>query len=47
VTARPGTGQSLSDYAIALALIALAIAVAILLLGGQVSHVLSNVSGGV
>lgn len=38
-------GQGLVDYAIALAIIALVIAVAIVLLGGQVTKILSNVTG--
>ena len=42
---RRDRGQSLADYAIALAIITVAIALVILLMGGQVSKILSNVSG--
>ena len=42
---RRDRGQSLADYAIALAIIAVAIALVILLMGGQVSKILSNVTG--
>ena len=42
---RPGVGQGLADYAIALAIIAIAIAIVIVALGGHVSKILSNVSG--
>ena len=43
---RPGIGQGLADYAIALAIIAIVIAIAIVALGGNVSKVLSKRLGG-
>jgi Flp pilus assembly pilin Flp len=44
---RPMSGQGLADYAIALAIIAIVIAIAIVALGGNVTKILSNTSGGV
>ena len=41
------SGQGLADYAIALAIIAIVIAIAIVALGGNVTKILSNTSGGV
>jgi Flp pilus assembly pilin Flp len=42
---RTVSGQGLADYAIALAIIAIAIAIVIVALGGNVSKILSNVTG--
>jgi Flp pilus assembly pilin Flp len=44
---RTMSGQGLADYAIALAIIAIVIAVAIVALGGNVTKILSNTTGGV
>jgi Flp pilus assembly pilin Flp len=44
---RTMSGQSIADYAIALTIIAIVIAIAIVALGGNVSKILSNTSGGV
>jgi hypothetical protein len=44
---RRSTGQGLADYAIALAILTICVVLAIVLLGGQVSVILSNSTHGV
>ena len=43
--ARSDRGQGLAEYALILALIAIVAIVALIFLGGQVSKILSNVTG--
>jgi pilus assembly protein Flp/PilA len=46
-TLRRDDGQGLAEYALILALIAIVAIVALIFLGGQVSHIISNVGNSV